>query len=129
MSSPATLIIKLNENPMPNDCPLCGEQTNPNIGAELFLAGTESIVCIDCGSKHAPLLACPITFADMSRWFQSNDNPVLADFLNFAELSNLTERAENRFGAKWEDESQFKRSPMNVYQSFGIQKSEVQNVG
>ncbi len=61
------LIIKLNQNAMPNDCPLCGVETTPNIGAELFLAETESVVCFECASKHAPILACLITFADICR--------------------------------------------------------------
>ncbi len=95
------LIIKLNENPTPNDCPLCGNQTNPNIGAELFLADTERIVCFDCAERDAPVLACLITFADLSRGFQMKDKPLLGDFLRFAQLSKALDTAERMFGAKW----------------------------
>jgi hypothetical protein len=94
-------IIKLNENPTPNDCPLCGNQTNPNIGAELFLADTERIVCFDCAERDAPVLACLITFADLSRAFQMKDKPLLGDFLRFAQLSKALDTAERMFGAKW----------------------------
>ncbi len=119
------LTIKLNTNPLPNDCPLCGLETNPNIGAELFLDQTEKIVCIECAGKHSPILAVLATFADMSRWFQETENPVLADFLNFAELSKLLQNAEAMFGANWTDAQNFSRSPMNTYQTFGVQKAEV----
>ncbi len=102
LSKSADLIIKLNENPMPNDCPLCDNQTNPNIGAEIFLDGTDKVVCFDCAEYHAPLLAGLITFADLSRIFQTS---------------------ENNFGEKWSEKQNFRRSPMNVYQSFGVQKT------
>ena len=102
------LIIKLNENPMPHDCPLCGNQTNPNIGAELFLADTERIVCFDCAEPHAPILACLITFADLARGFQMRDKPLLGDFLVFAQLSKPLETAETMFGAKWTEMQNFR---------------------
>ena len=121
------LIIKLNTNPLPNDCPLCGNQTNPNIGAEIFLAGTENVVCFDCAEIHSPLLASLIVFAEMSRSFQQIETPALGDFLNFAHLSRLAQNAENAFGAEWEESNSNFRSPMNVYQSFGIQKTEVKD--
>lgn len=95
------LVIRLNENPISNVCPLCDTETNPNIGAELFLADTEQIVCLECGSKHAPILAGLLTFADLSRLFQT---------------------AEEMFGSTWEKKLDFKRIPMN---SFGIEKVEV----
>jgi hypothetical protein len=55
------LAIKLNSNPNPEPCPLCGQETNPNIGAELTLAENELVVCRDCGLTHAPLLVSLLT--------------------------------------------------------------------
>ena len=119
------LIIKLNRNPLPNDCPLCDLPTNPNIGAELFLADTEAVVCLECGSKHAPILATLLTFGDMSRFFQTIGKPTIEDYLGFIELSKLFESAETIFGNGWTDEQNIRRIPMN---SFGIQRAEVRNV-
>ncbi len=121
------LIIKLNTNPLQGDCPLCGELTNPNIGAEIFLADTDSIVCVGCAGKHAPVLACLITFNDLARQFQTLDNPTIADHLAFSELSKLTVRAEEIFGDKWADSQEIKTRSINSYQSFGVY-AEVQNV-
>lgn len=121
------LIIKLNENPTPNNCPLCGNETNPNIGAEIFLTETDEVVCLDCVALHSPIIACLATFNDMSRGFQEIENPVLGDFLNFAHLSRLTQDAENTFGAKWEESQDFRKSPMNAYQTFGLQKPEAKD--
>ncbi len=55
------LAIKMNSNPMPEPCPLCGGMTNPNIGAELMLADSELIVCHTCGREHAPALVALLT--------------------------------------------------------------------
>ena len=102
----AEIIIKLNDNPNPNACPFCQVQTNPNIGAELFLAGTNMTVCFGCASKRAPILAGLIAFENLSRIHLDN---------------------ENRFGQKWENEKQIKGSSMNTYQDFGFEKREVIN--
>lgn len=99
LSTPA-LFIKLNDNPIPNLCPLCQTETNPNIGAEIFLENTDKVVCFDCAERHAPILAGLITFADLSRLFQT---------------------AESNFGEKWEKSQSFKGNPLNTYQSFGVQ--------
>lgn len=121
LSKTANLIIKLNQNPIPNDCPLCGQLTNPNIGAELFLADSDQIVCFDCGGNFSPVLACLITFANIARDFQFIENPIIADYLTFAELSKITAQTENRFGEIWANESSFIKSPMNSYQDFGAE--------
>lgn len=120
MSKP-NLIIKLNDYPLGNECPLCGQLTNPNIGAELFTADTDEIVCLDCGMKHAPILSCLITFADFARALDIHGNPLLAELLCFAELSELLQKAEIAFGDKWEYKEGFTKSPMNTYQDFGFQ--------
>lgn len=99
------LVIKLNENPIPNDCPLCRKETNPNIGAEIFLAGTNQVVCFDCASRRSPVLASLIAFSDLSRMYQ---------------------QAEENFGEKWQNNQNIKGSPMNTFQSFGVQKMEVE---
>lgn len=122
------LTIKLNSNPLPNDCPLCGEQTNPNIGAEIFLAETETIVCIECAGKHSPVLACLVTFNDLARQFQALVNPTIADHLAFSELSKLTVRAEEMHGEKWTESQEIKTRSINSYQSFGVYV-EVKNAG
>lgn len=127
MSGTANLIIKLNENPFPGDCPLCGGITNPKIGAELFLADTETIVCIECASKHSPILACLETFDDLARRFQLLENPTVADFLAFEKLSKLTQTAEEIFANQWKDGQNFSRNSMNTYQSFRTQKAEMRH--
>ncbi len=126
-NKPANLTIKLNQNPNPNDCPLCGIKTNPNIGAEVFLADTETVVCIDCGSKEAPILAALLTFGDYSRLFDESGEPIGKRLETYFELSKLFCQAERAFGDKWAEAHNFSRSPMNAYQSFGVQKAEVRN--
>ena len=50
------LAIKLN-NTLSNDpCAICGARTDP-VGVDLFLARSWSLVCGECGWKHAPELA------------------------------------------------------------------------
>jgi hypothetical protein len=68
-NQPLRFAIRINENPLPNECPLCTGKTNPNIGAELFLDGTDQIVCFDCGLLHSPLLAALVNMADGARFF------------------------------------------------------------
>ena len=97
------LVIKINDNPIPNLCPFCNTETNPNIGAEIFVAGTNNVVCLECAEKHAPILAGLITFAEVSRLFQT---------------------AENAFGEKWEKAQSFKGQSMNAYQDFGFEQAK-----
>lgn len=128
--SKINIIIKLNQNPHPNNCPLCNRLTNPNIGAEAFLENTELIVCFDCVEKYSPILACLITFADFAREFpEQPQKPLPQDFLRLGELANLQKRAEEKFGALWTELQNIKKSPMNTYQNFGFEKTEVANVG
>jgi hypothetical protein len=37
-------------------CAICGARTDPECGPELFVAGTESLVCYECGRKYEPEL-------------------------------------------------------------------------
>lgn len=111
------IIIKTNNNPMPNNCPLCNRQTNPNIGAELFLENTDQIVCLGCATKQAPILACFIAFADYSRFLEDGKEIKIGDLLFLSELSGLFQKAEISFGEKWANEQEFVKSPMNTYQN------------
>jgi hypothetical protein len=55
------LEIKLNNAAVNDPCALCGERTDPELGPELFLGGTWSLVCYECGAEHAPeLVECLI---------------------------------------------------------------------
>lgn len=50
------LVIGLNNTATNDPCAICGARTDPEVGPELFLQGTEALVCYDCGRKHAPAL-------------------------------------------------------------------------
>ena len=65
-------LIQINSNPIPNNCPLCGNETNPNIGAELFL--DDLVVCRPCGERHSENLASLLTLADASRLFSTSES-------------------------------------------------------
>lgn len=44
-------------NAATNDpCAICGARTDPECGPELFLSGTEALVCYECGKQHDPEL-------------------------------------------------------------------------
>ncbi len=53
---PPRLCIKTNNSITNDPCYLCGQRTDPT-GLDLFYAGTEALVCDDCGLKYAPELA------------------------------------------------------------------------
>lgn len=109
------LIIRLNTNPIHNFCPLCGVQVNPNIGAELFLAESDNIVCLDCGMLHAPILATLVNFADFSRLFHESGEPLGKRLETYFHLSKFLIESENKFGDKWQSEL----TTINSYQNFG----------
>ena len=50
------IVIKLNNAATNDPCAICGERTDPQVGPELFLEGTWSPVCHECGREHAPEL-------------------------------------------------------------------------
>jgi hypothetical protein len=68
-NQPVRLVIKINSSAVPNACPLCDKQTNPNLGCELFVDGTDQIVCFDCALLTEPLLASMVNMADAARFF------------------------------------------------------------
>ncbi|MEY2487392.1 MAG: hypothetical protein QOH39_3040 [Verrucomicrobiota bacterium] len=53
---PPILAIKLNPNFICEPCALCGNVFRPDGELDLFLDGTEKLVCEKCGEKFAPLL-------------------------------------------------------------------------
>lgn len=112
------LIIKLNQNPMPDNCPFCGVEITPNIGAELFLTETENIVCLDCGMIHAPVLTTLLAFGDYSRLFDESGESVGKRIETYFQLSKVFVSSEKRFGDIWEENQNIERIPKN---SFGIQ--------
>ncbi len=48
--------IKLNNAASNDPCAICGARTDPECGPELFLDGTNALVCHECGEKYAPEL-------------------------------------------------------------------------
>ena len=45
-------------------CGVCARPTTAPPGNQLFLAGTSTLVCQDCGRKHAPELAALVSLAE-----------------------------------------------------------------
>lgn len=60
------LAIKMNDSIAPSLCPLCGRETNPNIGPELTLAVNTQVVCHDCGRDQAPALVTMLELASIA---------------------------------------------------------------
>ncbi|MEW6229373.1 MAG: hypothetical protein AB1700_15000 [Bacillota bacterium] len=58
------LAIKDNNCATNDPCALCGARTDPSCGPELFLADSWSLVCHECGEKHAPGL---VRLLDLAR--------------------------------------------------------------
>jgi len=50
------LVIGLINTATSDPCAVCGNLTDFEVGPELFLAGSEALVCWDCGRRHAPAL-------------------------------------------------------------------------
>lgn len=50
------LVIGLNNAARIDPCAICGERTAFAVEPELFLAGTQALVCFDCAEKYAPEL-------------------------------------------------------------------------
>ncbi len=48
------LCIKLNNTASNNPCALCGKRTDLITGPELFIEGSLSLVCHECGNRLAP---------------------------------------------------------------------------
>lgn len=70
------LVIKSNNTATNDPCALCGQRTAPDIGPELFLDGTWSLVCYDCGMKYDPQLTLFLlwsrqTEGDKLLWYAS----------------------------------------------------------
>jgi hypothetical protein len=52
----AEISIKTNVCGGDHPCGVCGMSTHTHFGPDLFLEGTEQIVCLDCGRDHVPQL-------------------------------------------------------------------------
>jgi recombinational DNA repair protein (RecF pathway) len=50
------IAIKLNNCASNDPCAICGQRTDPEIGAEFFLADSWALVCHPCAEKNAPEL-------------------------------------------------------------------------
>jgi hypothetical protein len=50
------LEIKMNNSATNDPCAICGQRTDPDVGPEIFLMGTWSLVCHECGKAHGPAL-------------------------------------------------------------------------
>jgi len=56
LAGPPQLAIYDNNCATNDPCAICGQRTDPEVGPELFLAGTWQLVCYDCGRHYAPEL-------------------------------------------------------------------------
>jgi hypothetical protein len=58
-----SLVIALNNTAMLDfPCAICGTPTDAMPGPDLFLEGTDALVCQVCGRKHAPALTALLDF-------------------------------------------------------------------
>jgi hypothetical protein len=60
MEDRVTLAIKLRNTASNDPCAVCGVRTDPETGPKLFVDGTWSLVCLECGQKHAPELTAMV---------------------------------------------------------------------
>jgi len=49
-----SLVIKPNNCASNDPCGICGGRTDPHGGYDVFLEGTQELVCIQCTRKYAP---------------------------------------------------------------------------
>ena len=104
------LVIGLNNTATNDPCAICGNRTDPEVGPELFLFGTEALVCYDCGRKHAPAL---VDLLKLQSVIAGEDRPgrtigdtdvILADVNQAGNLAayglfSMTEAVEQHFKA------------------------------
>jgi hypothetical protein len=69
-----SLVIKLNQNAIQTPCPLCGNPTNPNIGAELMIENTGDVVCRSCGYEQVPHLIAILNLGESARFFTNSED-------------------------------------------------------
>jgi hypothetical protein len=82
---PVKVAIKLNNCADNPPCAICGQRTDPEIGAEFFLADSWALVCHPCAEKNAPEL-----------WALHHLKRTLAE-LNIALHAELAEPAATAF--------------------------------
>jgi len=71
---PPALAIKLNYRATNDPCAVCEEWTDSECGPELFLEGTDGLVCYECGRKYAPELV-DILWEHRQRLLEANVRP------------------------------------------------------
>jgi hypothetical protein len=89
------LTIKLPDKPLPHPCGLCGRRTQAAGGPSLCLTESESVVCRECGKKHAPALAALLDLAQVAHRVGKINHHTLVP--SFHELLDLARAAENYF--------------------------------
>ncbi len=86
-----SLEIKLNNAASNDPCEICGARTDPEVGPELFLAGSWALVCYECGDKYAPeLLRCLLEYRNSYR-DQQIDEIVEAQYALECVIARLSE--------------------------------------
>jgi ribosome-binding protein aMBF1 (putative translation factor) len=90
------LAIKMNDNPISEPCPLCGEATNPNIGAEIMLADCDLVVCRECGNMLAPALSALLELASAAREFVLHEQ-------DFGRVWQAMREPQRSQGLDWND--------------------------
>jgi ribosome-binding protein aMBF1 (putative translation factor) len=53
-AKPIKIAIQDNNCYSRSPCPICGTEIKPDVGPQLFLAGTWEPVCEDCAKIHSP---------------------------------------------------------------------------
>jgi hypothetical protein len=74
------LCIKMNNCASNDPCGICGERTEPEIGSEVFLEGTNTLVCWRCANIHNPELVKSMADAAQSI-MKFHPKPSLGDVL------------------------------------------------
>ncbi len=71
------LSIRWNNAATNDPCAICGQRTDPEVGPELFVAGTWAHVCRACGRNHAaPGLVALLDLGHAARIYCADPNDV-----------------------------------------------------
>jgi hypothetical protein len=109
-----SLKIKVNTDPTAGPCPICGETTNPNIGAELFLDDDDLIVCRGCGIIYSPVLVDLLELGDSARSYISHEN----DFGSLSEAMDLPPHLAVISGGNGSEISTWAKPPGDRYSHY-----------
>ena len=75
------LEIRINTHTGEVPCVICGCRGAPKVGADLFLEGTDSLVCHPCGGEHAPHLLAELSRMEKAER-EENVDPTSWSFLD-----------------------------------------------